>query len=422
MPTPEVKSGRGSVSEIGSILLARGCRRPLIVTDAMLVKHGLVQRCVDSVKKAGCEPTVFDKVVPNPHSELVEEGFELYTANGCDSIVAFGGGSPMDAAKVIGAKASNPMPVMAYQGYFRATLGGLRPMPPFVAVPTTAGTGSETTMAAIITIKEEGRKIMIADLGLVPHVAVLDPELLEKLPKSIAAATGMDALTHAVESFLSGWSTPYTRQLSCRAVGRIFGYLEVSHADALDLQAREEMLQAAYEAGLAFTRANVGYVHAIAHQLGAMFHTPHGEANAMLLPHVLDLYLEADGPCIDLFCELAVAGKIVKSVPSDRVAKRKLAVSFVSAIRGMNERMGISLNVETMKPTDVVEVATRALREAHGELHSAFTSPLAWVTDLGYPTPLYMSQCECETIVRKVLPASAIQSVEVAVPELIMLT
>lgn len=366
---------------------------------------------MDSINAQGFEYEIFDKVVPNPACELVESGYEIYRSKGCDCIVAFGGGSPMDAAKVIGAKVANPKPIQDYQGFFKATLAGFKPMPPFIAVPTTAGTGSETTVAAIITMTNENKKIAIMDLGLVPHDAVLDAEVLEKLPKHITAATGVDALTHAVESFLGGWSTDETRSLSLEAVRMIFKSLVPSYDNGANLDSREEMLHASFKAGLAFTRANVGYVHAIAHQFGGMFHTPHGEANAMLLPHLLDFYLEDElkdgrGRCISKYCELAVAGGLAKSVPTDFDDQLKLAKAFVVRIREMNEHMKIATHVASMTRLDVKEVATRALREAHGELHKCFSAPLSWSFDLGYPTPKYMTQLECEAIVFKVLPDS----------------
>merc|ERR1712137_563516 len=406
-PVPSVISGCGSVSKIGGCIQIRGCKKPLIVTDEILVKHGLVQKCVNSLVAKGLEHEIFDKVVPNPPAELVEQGYEIYRRKGCDCIIAIGGGSPMDTAKVIGAKVANPMPIRNYQGFFRATLAGFRPIPPFVAVPTTAGTGSETTVAAIITLAEEDRKIAIMDLGLVPHDAVLDPEVLEKLPKHITAATGMDALTHAVESFLGGWSTAYTRSLSLTAVGRIFRSLTVSYENGADLKSREEMLTASFEAGLAFTRANVGYVHAIAHQLGGKFHTPHGDANAMLLPHVLEFYIQDEGSggaCTHMYCELAVAAGIADSIPKDAVSKTNLAKEFVCNIRRLSACMNIPTTVSTMKFADVKDVATRALKEAHGELHDVIDRPISWLLDLGYPTPKYMTLHDCEEIVAKVLP------------------
>jgi len=224
------------------------------------------------------------------------------------------------------------------------------------------------------------------------------------------AATGMDALTHAVESFLGGWSTAYTRSLSLTAVGRIFRSLTASYEHGADLRSREEMLTASFEAGLAFTRANVGYVHAIAHQLGGKFHTPHGDANAMLLPHVLEFYLEDELRCggamfcINRYCELAVAGGLASRLPRDEDDKQQLAKAFVARVREMNEQMKIPSEVPIMKKSDVRGVAVAALKEAHGELHHPLAAPLSWSFDLGYPTPKYMTQAQCETIICKILP------------------
>jgi len=381
------------------------------VTDAMLMKFGLVQKCLDSLTASGCKYEVFDKVVPNPPSEQVDEGYEIYKQTGCDSIIGFGGGSPMDVAKIIGAKVCNPKPIESYQGYFRATVLGLHTMPHFMAVPTTAGTGSETTIAAIISIKSKNKKIAIADLGLVPHDAVLDPEILVKLPKHITAATGMDALTHAVESFLSGWQSTYTKKMSEEAVSQVFKSLITSYKDGSDLAARESMLDASFKAGVAFTRANVGYVHAIAHQLGGMFNTPHGDANAMLLPHVLAFYLSDElhgGSCTNMICELAVVAGLADFIPVDTTAKVKLANAFVERIQQMNLELSIPSHVNNMKAGDVAEVAKRALNEAHGMIHNPFSLNLvSWILDLGYPNPKYMTQPECEAIIRKVLSTAA---------------
>jgi len=305
--------------------------------------------------------------------------------------------------------------VQSYQGYFNATHLWLKKLPPFIAVPTTAGTGSETTIAAVISIPQEGKKIAICDMGLVPHYAILDPELIVKLPKNITAATGMDALTHAVESFLSGWSSEYTRTLSLEAVSKIMKNMIKSFDNGSDLQAREEMLGASFKAGVAFTRANIGYVHAIAHQFGGMFHTPHGDANAMLLPHVLDFYLSdervsgSSRPCTQMYCELAVASDLAKTVPKDVESRQQLADNLVTRIREMNAHMSIPTTIPKMKKSDVKQVARRALREAHGELYSVLANPVSWLTDLGYPTPKYMTQEECEKIVEKVLPAEVLQ-------------
>jgi len=289
-------------------------------------------------------------------------------------------------------------------------MGGLKPLPPLIAVPTTAGTGSETTMAAVISIKKANKKIAIADIGLVPRVAVLDPQLLEKLPKAVAAATGMDALTHAVESYIGGWATSFTREKSLAATEKIFKYLLTTYYNGGDLAAREQMLNAAFEAGLAFTRANVGYVHAIAHQLGGMFHTPHGDANAMLLPHVLDFYLEDETEesgqlyCTNMFCELARVGGLADHTPMDPATKRTLARRFVSRIRELNLEMNIPSEVKNMKAEHVEEVTGRACREAHGEQYG-ISNIKGYLLDLGYPVPKYLTHSRCAAIVAEVLPA-----------------
>lgn len=286
-----------------------------------------------------------------------------------------------------------------------------RSLPPLVAVPTTAGTGSETTVAAVITLSKERRKIAIADLGLVPQVAVLDPKVMIKLPKQVTAATGMDALTHAIEAYLGGWTNAFTKEMSLKAVERIFTHLVPSYHDGANLEAREQMLQAAFEAGAAFTRANVGYVHAIAHQFGGMFHTPHGDANAMLLPHVLEFYIRDEGKgsttfCTDRLCELAQAGGFVKEYDQRNIAiKRGLARKFIDRIFQMNAEMCLASEVKDMKVSDVSEVASRACREAHGEVHG-LSNILAAVFELGYPVPKYMTESQCEEIVTKCLPGA----------------
>lgn len=413
VPTPQIVTGNGSIAEIPSLLKKMRCKKPLIVTDKMLIDHGLVKPVMDSLTSESLMYEVYDNVVANPPSELVEEGFEIYKSKDCDSIIAFGGGSPMDVAKVIGAKVANPQDIESYQGFFMVSRLGLSPLPPLIAVPTTAGTGSETTVAAVITIKKDNKKIAIADLGLVPRVAVLDPSLCVKLPQGVTAATGMDALTHAIESFLGGWSSAFTRKNSLSATEKIFQNILTAYKDGANLDAREAMLNASFEAGLAFTRANVGYVHAIAHQFGGMFHTAHGVANAMLLPHVLDFYLQDETPgsgnlfCTRQFTELAQAANMTNGCSPNTLSaseKHKIARQFVDRIAEMNAKMAIAADVKEMKASDVEEVAIRALKEAHGDMHDPLKKPLAAFLDLGYPTPKYMTLDDCKRIIAKVLP------------------
>jgi len=369
----------------------------------------LMQSCLKSIHDEGFKSEIFDKVVCNPPAEIVEEGFKLYKDKGCDCIVAFGGGSPMDAAKVIGAKVCNPKPIEDYAGYLAVTLVGFsRSFPHLIAVPTTAGTGAETSVAAMITVSEKNKKVLIADLALVPRVAVLDSATLESLPKQVTAATGMDALTHAIESYLSGISTSSTRAWSLEAVKQICKNLTPAYHNSTDFEAKDEMLKAAFTAGLAFTRASVGYVHAIAHQCGGMFHTPHGEANAVILPHVLKFYLddEMDGTgtsCIDMYCKLSVAGGLVKTIPQNKSGKCHIASSFIAHIEGMNKELNMPTEISGMKATDVREVSRRALEEAHGTAFSPLSQPWRWFIDVGYPVPKYMTQADCQEVVAKLL-------------------
>jgi len=335
----------------------------------------------------------------------------------------------MDCAKVIGAKVLNPKPVEEYVGLFK--VGGPLPSgrdkyPPLIAIPTTAGTGSETTIAAVISFKDKNIKLAVADAALVPRAAILDPEVTATLPKHITAATGMDAyvsfffffcttikhehihtnthtyhsMTHAVESYLSQWQNDFTKKYSLRAIERIGKSLLQCYEHGDDLKAREEMLLASFEAGVAFTRANVGYVHAIAHTFGGKFHTPHGVANSMVLPLVLDFYLAKGGShVVDRFCEMATALGLASNYEyetRDENAKFQLARAFISKIREMNSIMGIPTHVRGMKASDVHAVATRALEEGHGQ---SWWNPL----DLGYPCPVYMSFDDCTAIVRACL-------------------
>ncbi len=262
-------------------------------------------------------------------------------------------------------------------GYFR----GLRAPVPVYAVPTTSGTGSEVTVAAVISDPEAGAKLVIADTRLVPTMAALDPTLMVGLPKEVTAATGMDALTHAVEAFIGQWANDSTDRMALAAVGLVYGNLPVAFRSPRNLEARERMALAAAYAGLAFTRANVGYVHAIAHQLGGKYHTPHGLANAIMLPHVLEYLAPAITKRLAL---LAVAAKLGKE--GERAAV--LARRFLASIEAMNRELGIPETLAALREADIPALASAA----------------CWEADTNYPVPKYMSQATCEAILRKVLP------------------
>jgi alcohol dehydrogenase class IV len=331
---------------------------------------------IKALKAGGTDFVVFDEISPDAPIEQIEKGIDVFKTEGCDAIVAFGGGSVMDAAKVIGLSAANNKPPRRLVGYFK----GLHAPPPLYAVPTTAGTGSEVTVAAVVSDTVGKRKLVIADTRIVPKMAALDPSLMTGLPKDITAATGMDALTHAVEAFIGHWGSAFTDRMALTSVSMIYQSLPVAYAHGQDLVAREKMALAASYAGQAFTRANVGYVHAIAHQLGGLYHTPHGLANAIMLPHVLRFLSPAITAKLALLALRARLGKA--SEPEAELAKK-----FLDSIDIMNSRLGIPRHLEALRAKDIPALARAACREA----------------DLNYPVPSYMSQQDCEAVIRKVL-------------------
>ena len=283
IPQPTLLVGPGSSRRLGQAISGFGHRKILIVTDGIIAKLGLLDGLTDALTKGGATFVVFDEVTADAPIPLIEKGMKFYQTERCDAIVAFGGGSAMDAAKTIALAVANRKKPRQLVGYFK----GLREPVPVYAVPTTAGTGSEVTVAAVVSDPKTGKKLVIADTRIVPRMAALDPSLMTGLPPAVTAATGMDALTHAIEAFIGQWSTSYTDRMALSAVGLIYDNLRTVCRNGKNLAAREQMALAATYAGFAFTRANVGYVHAIAHQLGGKYHTPHGLANAIVLPHVL---------------------------------------------------------------------------------------------------------------------------------------
>ncbi|OYU42748.1 MAG: alcohol dehydrogenase, partial [Burkholderiales bacterium PBB4] len=283
IPQPTLLVGPGSSGRLGQAVAGFGHKKILIVTDSIISKLGLLKDLTDALTAGGAQFVVFDEITPDAPIPLIERGIEFYQQHDCDAIVAFGGGSSMDASKAIAVSISNPKPLRKLAGYLK----GLKAPVRIYAVPTTAGTGSEVTVAAVISDPDMHSKLVIVDPRMVPKMAALDPSLMTGLPPHITAATGIDALTHAIAAFVGTWPTPYSDGMALSAVGLIFENLLTAYRDGTNLEAREKMSLASTYAGFAFTRANVGYVHAIAHQFGGKYHTPHGLANAIMLPLVL---------------------------------------------------------------------------------------------------------------------------------------
>ena len=375
-PKPTLFSGPGSSLDLCDAISLMGVRKVLIVTDAMLVKIGLLKDIEGRLEELGVRYAIYDGVLPDPTIDQIEAGLKILKRERCQAILAVGGGSPIDAAKVIAARATNDKPVSRMEGMFKVFSA---PMPLY-AIPTTAGTGSEVTIAAVVSDPRRKKKTPIMDPKLVPMMAALDGALMTGLPPPVTAATGMDALTHAVEAYISANALPETDGYALAATRLIMENLPTAVAKGKDVKARQAMAFASYYAALAFTRAGVGYVHAISHNFGAYYHTPHGLGNAIVLPYVLDFSKRS---CTRRLANLAEVAGLRKK--GDR--PQALAGKFIDHIRAMNEQFGIPDTLEALKKSDIPAIARAALKEAH------FT----------YAVPKYMDQKACEGLIAKML-------------------
>ena len=363
-------AGEGASTQLCRHIARQGLRKVLIVTDRPLVELGVTARATAGLEQAGIATVVFDAVQPDPDFGVVHAGLACYREHGCDGILAVGGGSSIDAAKVIALAATHPRRPEYYVGFSKLK----RPPAPLYAIPTTSGTGSEATTGAIISDAGARAKRIIADPRLLPLASALDPTLLTGLPPAITAATGMDALTHAVEAYIGRWDAGDSMEKAAAAVKLIFEALPQACADGGDIAARDAMAHAAYMAGQAINQVNVGNVHAIAHHLGAFYGVPHGLANAVTLPHVLALSRpQAD----QRLTELA------------RLIGGESADDFIAAVRQLNARIGIPATLTGLRPQDIPELSQRAVAEG-----------------CGYPVPHLMSETDCSAILSALLPAA----------------
>ena len=372
---PIVTEGPGSLAAVPGLLRQEGVRRVLIVTGSSIGRT-LAPLLTAHLRGAGIQYHVFDKVEANPSVSTVEDIRKMYLSTGCQGFIALGGGSPMDAAKGAAARVARPDKTLAKMA---GLFGVGRQLPPFIAIPTTAGTGSETTIAAVITDKETHHKFTLMDLHLVPKYAVLDSALTVGLPANVTAATGMDALTHAVEAYICRtYNTRESLADAEDAVRLVFANLENACRDGSDLKARSAMMTAAYKAGFAFTRAGVGNVHAIAHTLGGLYNTPHGLANAVILPIVLEDYGSA---VYGKLARLAVIAGVAHDGSDESKAK-----AFIAEIRAMNERMGLPDSFEFIRDRDIPQMVAWALAEAN---------PV-------YPVPVIYDEVRCAAVIKRI--------------------
>ncbi|QVK16792.1 iron-containing alcohol dehydrogenase [Mycoplasmatota bacterium] len=352
---PELIEGENSILCLPKLLENKGIKNVLVVTDNNIVKLGLMNDLLNGLEQNKINYTIYDKTVPNPTIQNIEDALKMYYKHDCESVIAFGGGSPIDCAKIVAARVVKPKQSISEM---KGVLKIRKTIPLFIAVPTTAGTGSECTIAAVITNPETHEKYSINDPVLIPHYAVLDPKLTVGLPKQITATTGMDALTHAVEAYIGKSNTKDTLKWSETAVKLIFNNIYEVYENGSNIEARTSMLKASYYAGLSFTRAYVGNVHAIAHTLGGFYNVPHGLANAIILPIVLEYYGKS------VHKSLGDLAKIV-NLGDESDTDKVLAEKFINWIKDMNVRMGIPTIIPEIKTNDIPLMVKRAYHESN---------------------------------------------------------
>lgn len=353
---PKLLSFDDGVSGLPKYIKDLGYERVLLVaSNSVLNKSGLLNGFLQEIENNKMSVKIFDKVTPNPTIQNVEDALTLYRDGNCQVIVTVGGGSPMDCAKAVAGRVARPKKSVEKM---KGLLKIMKKTPPLFAVPTTSGSGSETTLAAVISNPATNEKYAINDVSLIPSYAILDPKMTVGLSPEFTATTGIDALTHAVEAYIGNSNTKETREMALKATQLIFKSLFDAYTDGTNIEARRDMQLASYYAGIAFTRAYVGYVHAIAHTLGGFYHTAHGLANAVILPYVLEAYGES---AYKPLAELADAVNI--TAPGDDEGTK--ANKFIQAIRKMREDMNIPDKFDFINKNDIPKMAERAAKEGN---------------------------------------------------------
>lgn len=359
-----------SITSVTDILKKENKTCALIVSDQGIRQSGIIDILTKVLNEAKIKYAVYDKTNANPTIYNIEEGLKIYKQNKCDSLIAVGGGSSMDCAKAIGARVVYPKKSIEQM---KGLMHVLKKIPTLITVPTTAGTGSEVTVTAVITDSDKKHKYTLNNFTFIPYYAILDPKLTVTLPPSLTATTGMDALTHAVEAYIGRSTTTETRALAEQATKLVFENILTAYQDGLNIKARANMLLAAYKAGIAFSKSYVGYIHAIAHSLGGQYNIPHGLANAVLMPYVLEGYGKA---IYKKLHKLAIVAGISTKEESSEVGAKK----FISAIKDLNKKMNIPTAFEIINEKDISKMAKYAAKEAN---------PL-------YPVPQLMNASELE--------------------------
>ena len=359
---PKTLEGPGSVKKLPKWIKKKRIKNVLIVTDSVLMSLGLLDGMIEALEEVGIDYTIYDGVQPNPTDKNVKEGLQLFRDNECEAMIAFGGGSSMDCAKAIGAMHVKNKEVEQMQGLFRV----LHRIPTIFAVPTTAGTGSETTVAAVITNSKTSHKASMNDVSLMPKYAVMDPELTAGLPPHITATTGMDALCHAVEAYTNNtYNTRKEKNLAEKAVKLIYENLYTAYCDGSNLEARINMQDASFYAGRAFTRGCVGYVHAVGHTLGGLYGVPHGLAMSVILPHVMRQF----GPAAH-----ERLARLAEVCGMDGANDAEKAEKFIKWIEDLKHMMNIPVGLDVIEDKDVNQIIKWAMKEAN----PLYPTPVTW--------------------------------------------
>lgn len=382
IPKQDLYQGAGSVTRIPQILKRASVKKPVVVTDAVLMKLGVLDGLFNALKEASIEYAVYDGVEPNPAIENIEAAYEVYKNNNCDSIIGFGGGSAMDCAKVLSGRVIKPRTSVEKMGrlggYFPISIPAFKLTPFTVAVPTTAGTGAETTVAAVVSDHKKDRKYTITDTAIRPNCVVLDPQLATGLPPYPTACTAIDAMSHCIEGYIGWGHNPRTDEYAEKGVRMIFENIDKATTNGKDIEARGQLCLAAYYGGLSLNGATTGYVHPFCHKIGAKYGLVHGRCIAAVLPIMLDYYGEKAEK------RLAIIG--VASGVSDPGAPAKIqSKQFIAAIREFNEKFGIAPTIPEIQEKDFEEIADSIMAE-----------------NLPYPTPVILSKEEIFNLLRKI--------------------
>lgn len=374
---PIVLEGQQSLIELKKHLSTLPYKHYLLVTDAGIKKAGLLDHVIKSIQLETIQITVFDETTPNPTLTSIEAAYELYKASACDALIGLGGGSAIDAAKAVAIRIKKPnTPLRKMKGILKVR----KTLPYLIAIPTTAGTGSETTVVTVVSNPDTHEKYAISDLNLMPKVAVLEPELTKNLPKFFTSTTGMDALTHAVEAYIGHGATRFTNRMSKEAIVGIHTYLKRAYDEPHDMEARMGMLKASFCAGAAFTRAYVGNIHAIAHTFGGFYQVPHGYANAIIMPHVLKFYGKK---AKHKLAELSDLLGLTESTVSSSMKMK----AFIDWIEKMNAYFNIPTQIEVNDKNDMDLMIANAYKEAN---------PL-------YPVPKILSKMDFKVLYNSIM-------------------